>query len=352
MDRTLNVSLGMSVGLHIGLFGFYIYTITMGPKTATKIISNVDLLIPSPAHKEMTVPAARPQPPSTWNFLKMALPQLPTVREMQVKIPEVQRQVKMPELLQEKSGRLDSKMDMQMALSKKSMALAEAAAKDMTHRSNVPMAASLQLEEVGAHRVPTLPSDLTMENSNLPAFKPNSIQEVKSFVAQQRTRPVETAPLQEASGSVPSSRSGLGKIADMLSAPSLQLQGQQQPSGFVRPKVEPAFPTLPQKRATLDVTVKSKPVEIAGPLSHRKVLKAHVPPFPRWARDRGILEAAVSIRFFVSRDGRVLPNMTVERGSGYGTLDRLAMDALKNWVFAPADSDREWGVITFKFVLE
>jgi TonB family protein len=47
--------------------------------------------------------------------------------------------------------------------------------------------------------------------------------------------------------------------------------------------------------------------------------------------------------------------MRVERTSGYGRLDRLAMDHLKKWRFDPLrldDPRTEWGVITFRFILE
>jgi len=46
-------------------------------------------------------------------------------------------------------------------------------------------------------------------------------------------------------------------------------------------------------------------------------------------------------------------DMRVERTSGYGRLDRLCMDSLRNWTFAPAPgSGAQWGVITFRFILE
>ena len=98
---------------------------------------------------------------------------------------------------------------------------------------------------------------------------------------------------------------------------------------------------------------KKKGVEIEGPLADRKVISFEIPKFPEWARAQGILEAAVSIRFWVSRQGDVLPNLRIEHASGYGRLDRLAMESLQSWKFAPLLFDeRQWGVITFRFVLE
>ena len=96
-----------------------------------------------------------------------------------------------------------------------------------------------------------------------------------------------------------------------------------------------------------------KGVEIEGPLADRKVKAYSVPTFPEWARSQGILEAEVAIRFNVNAEGLVLPDMRVERTSGYGRLDKLSMESLKSWRFAPAPgAGVQWGVITFRFVLE
>ena len=64
-------------------------------------------------------------------------------------------------------------------------------------------------------------------------------------------------------------------------------------------------------------------------------------------------EAEVRIKFYVSPAGDVLPDLRVETTSGYGRLDRLALDSLKTWTFEPiGGAGRQWGIITFRFVLE
>ena len=97
-----------------------------------------------------------------------------------------------------------------------------------------------------------------------------------------------------------------------------------------------------------------KGVEIEGPLADRKVLHYEVPEFPDWARKQGVIEASVAIRFWVNKEGSVLGDtLRVEHTSGYGRLDRLTMDSLKKWKFLPLMSDeRQWGVITFRFIME
>jgi TonB family protein len=108
-----------------------------------------------------------------------------------------------------------------------------------------------------------------------------------------------------------------------------------------------------ERRQAQAAAAQRKGVEIEGPLSGRKVVAYSVPPFPDWASRQGIMEAEVAIRFTVDAEGAVMPGMSVERTSGYGRLDRLAMDSLRSWRFAPAPgTGAQWGVITFRFIQE
>ncbi|TPW19139.1 MAG: hypothetical protein FD126_2989, partial [Elusimicrobia bacterium] len=113
-------------------------------------------------------------------------------------------------------------------------------------------------------------------------------------------------------------------------------------------------PAPPPRRAVETKTVKKNAVEIEGPLSNRRVVARSLPQFPDWAREMGLVEAEVAIKFYVTPEGAVVgDSLRVERTSGYGRLDRLAMDHLKVWKFQPkAISGNEWGVITFRFLLE
>ena len=99
---------------------------------------------------------------------------------------------------------------------------------------------------------------------------------------------------------------------------------------------------------------KKKAIEITGPLARRKIVHWEVPQFPSWLAKRGIVEAEVHIRFLVNAAGDVIPDMRVESTSGFGDLDRLAMDSLRSWRFKPLPegSGDQWGVVTFRFVLE
>ena len=130
-----------------------------------------------------------------------------------------------------------------------------------------------------------------------------------------------------------------------------------QPRDVARPSAKPLAesvipkPKMEEKGAVLSIS--KEKVKITGPLSYRKVVKSYVPEYPAWARAQN-LEAAVSIRFTVSSKGDVLESAVVERTSGYPELDRLCLEALKQWKFSPlpGNDQDQWGVITFRFRLD
>ncbi len=97
------------------------------------------------------------------------------------------------------------------------------------------------------------------------------------------------------------------------------------------------------------------PFSMEGPLKYRKILKLELPPYPRWAEEKGI-ESSVSIRLWVDPKGRTKDNMYLEKTSGYPELDSLAMQYLARFVFVKIPDDQlqedEWGVATFRFELK
>ncbi len=95
---------------------------------------------------------------------------------------------------------------------------------------------------------------------------------------------------------------------------------------------------------------------LEGPLKYRKILKKEIPPYPRWAEEKGI-EASVSYRIWADSKGRVIPEKVyLEKTSGYSELDAAAKESLLKLVFvAQPDgqtSEDEWGVATIRFELK
>jgi protein TonB len=93
---------------------------------------------------------------------------------------------------------------------------------------------------------------------------------------------------------------------------------------------------------------------ITGQIQGRKILSSVTPVYPDEARRRG-WEGVVAVHFTVLADGRVKDNMYFEQSSVHRDLNRSAMEALKQFRFAPLRSDQaaveQWGVITIVFRL-
>jgi len=96
-------------------------------------------------------------------------------------------------------------------------------------------------------------------------------------------------------------------------------------------------------------------MRLSGPLSGREILRSFAPEYPEWATRKGI-EGRVDLHLTVNQNGLVKDNVYVERTSGQTGLDRVAIDAVKRWVFAPLPPDvaqiEQWGIITIFFRLE
>ncbi|MBK8575883.1 MAG: TonB family protein [Elusimicrobia bacterium] len=93
------------------------------------------------------------------------------------------------------------------------------------------------------------------------------------------------------------------------------------------------------------------PFKITGPLSGRRIKFQVLPPFPEWAREKGIF-ATVVIDFYVRHTGVVNANKTVvQRSSGYNQIDTLAVEALSQWRFEELDpsTGEQSGRILFTF---
>ena len=96
-----------------------------------------------------------------------------------------------------------------------------------------------------------------------------------------------------------------------------------------------------------------KSFEIAGPLNNRPITHKVIPQYPAWAEEQGII-GSVRIWFTVTSDGAVRSNMRVTKTTGYPDLDKLALEALRQWTFSAfqsADESNQWGIITFTFSL-
>jgi TonB family protein len=109
-----------------------------------------------------------------------------------------------------------------------------------------------------------------------------------------------------------------------------------------------------QSVAEVKLDGKGVNMTISGQIQGRKILKSVAPQYTDLARKKG-WEGVVAVHFTVKADGRVKDNMYFEQTSVHRDLNQAAMQAIKQFVFAPLGGDQaaveQWGVITIVFRL-
>lgn len=372
-DRYLSVSFLSSFLFHAVLAGLWLW-IHARQKASEIRLTSVDLIeiLPQEAQASPVEPAQR-APKNILEFLKMALPQIQKEEIREVETPEMRRQrLREAAPAIDLSRRTEIKTAPALNLSRPpapetAASLAEAIAPEKGEAKpglpvEIAQAPAIDIEEIGRRRVaPPAVAEvgaIRLEGSRTPA---PAIREIQTPIAVPRkTEKTEAAALAPVSISARPRAGGRATAGPTVTE-------EQLPVGFgrgrltgVRPRPAPSLAEVTAKpaekkteaAAVLPAPPKKQAVEIAGPISGRKILKSFLPVYPEWAKRRGV-EADVSLRFFVSPDGTVRDKITIEVTSGHLELDKLSMEAIRRWVFAPLEgAGDQWGVVTFRFRLE
>lgn len=352
MTGRLPASMTLSLGIHGAALVLFLGLSKEAPKQAARMVEGVDLLVNTPKPR----PAMQaPAPLSTMDFLKMALPTVHTAAPaaLAVKVPE--HHIKLAE-----APKLDEKLKRDLGpklaaldLERQRVDAAKVEAKlENRRQAAATLAAMPRLEDVGRRQVKNLPQALALEERRR-EVSAAGLSDLAPKAVSRRQASAAMATLQEAAPAA-EERAPRKGLASFLPEERLEIKPQAAPASAPRlAKIDAAPPKLSRRQVEASVSEAKKGVEIEGPLADRRVEASDIPSFPAWAHQQGILEAAVSIRFTVNAEGAVMPGMRVERTSGYGRLDKLAMESLKNWRFVQRiGSGVQWGVITFRFVLE
>jgi TonB family protein len=325
-----------------------------------KVLSNVELMInvrPTPVH------VGGGSRPSTWNFLKMALPSAHREAPMEIHTPRVEprHQMAREHMLNQNNSKLQRSLELEAEknLGHHQASLETLNAASVSHTRAHPAEIG-RLEEIGTRRASR--SAIALDNALIESHSSGArAQELSALAAagapshSHSVAPMAT--LSDNSAPAPSSHEGgsLSALSNLLpNDEGISSHGRSGPMGVGGGDMEAApAPVRHQTEAIIEHKKKTSMIE--GPLKKRRVLHYEIPAFPKWAQQQGILEAIVRIRFSVAPSGEVIEDgMHMVQTSGYPELDRLAMDSLKQWRFQAKsdDSGNEWGIITFRFVLE
>lgn len=349
----LPTSVVISLGLHGGALVAFGLMMHATPKEKAQVVNGVILLTEAPKPRA-GVAAPKPPPLSTFDFLKLALPSAPHAAapaQLSIKLQEHKTALAdAPKLVDRSPKSLPKLQALDLGEHQTDEAKLDVKINDR-RRAAQTLAALPRLEDVGRKRIKNLPQALVLEDQRREAVAQAGLPDVALRPTTRHEALAAAAALQEAA---PPERTQEKRFASILPERPILMEPHAQAA--IMPKLEKVTtmaPKLERHAAGVADAGKAKGVQIEGPLADRRVASYVVPTFPAWARDQGILEADVAIRFTVDEDGNVMPGMRVENSSGYGRLDKLAMESLKSWSFAPKPgAGVQWGVITFKFVLE
>jgi protein TonB len=104
----------------------------------------------------------------------------------------------------------------------------------------------------------------------------------------------------------------------------------------------------------VEVGGKGSNMTISGQIAGRKILTSVPPEYSAAARKNG-WEGVVAVHFTVLADGRVKDNVFFEQTSAHRDLNKAAMDAIREFRFAPLPAGQaaveQWGIITIVFKL-
>ncbi|NNN06852.1 MAG: TonB family protein [Elusimicrobia bacterium] len=352
MNR-LPATVTVSLALHAGALAAAAFLLRAGPRETARVVEGVDLIVSSPRpNPEAAAPAVKPPPLSTFDFLKLALPTIPRAAPVDLEEAHaVHHAAPVAEPKLQDAAHRDA-MPKLAALDLSRRPAAEApldARVETRRRAAATLAALPALEDVGRRRVRNLPQALALDERRREATTLAGVPALDAPAPTRRQALAAAAALRDAAPAEEAPHRGLDSILPERPL----LDARPKTAAAPRPAALEEEAPAPVRRAPAAAAAAKKGVEIEGPLKNRRVAAYSVPAFPGWAQKRGILEADVSIRFTVDEAGDVQPGMRVTSSSGYGRIDRLALDALKTWRFAAAPgAGTQWGVITFRFVLE
>ncbi|MFH0796951.1 MAG: energy transducer TonB [Candidatus Omnitrophota bacterium] len=144
-------------------------------------------------------------------------------------------------------------------------------------------------------------------------------------------------------------------VPQYLSGP-LSLKGGTVPPRISHTALLPATPEgdlalpllLPENKGGRSL-VSTPLFHLTGPGSRRKILYSPVPSYPDWAKERGV-EAYLELKLWVEESGEV-KEVSILKSSGYLDLDRICIETVSRWRFAPQEGEPTWAILPLRFHL-
>jgi TonB family protein len=370
--RYVHISFMISILAHSLLFMSYYSYLLKVKEVATTFLENIELLEIEPDIIVVQEMPGQVPPRNVIEFFKMSLPTFKKPKFQEITEPEIERE----KTLKEVSEKIDFDRTIevrptpQISLTQdkyvKREKLSEIVPEGEVYGEKKldmlsPHEPDIKIEEVGKVAVGKISYSQPIDLGKKTPLSP--LKDIKEVEIKEVKYTYKPGTLKEAAVSIKKRRStvtkptlGYGKGTPLgYGKRVLLVKHRIKTSEDLKKIARPVAEKVEKTEVGLirEAKPEKKTVEIMGPVVGRKIITSYVPVYPDWARAEHI-EADVVIRFYVSPEGKIREKLYLERTSGYSKLDRLAMEAIKKWVFAPLETDGgdQWGIITFRYLLK
>jgi len=370
--RYVHISFTISILAHSLLFMSYYSYLLKVKEVATTFLENIELLEIEPDIIVVQEMPGQVPPRNVIEFFKMSLPTFKKPKFQEITEPEIERE----KTLKEVSEKIDFDRTIevrptpQISLTQdkyvKREKLSEIVPEGEVYGEKKldmlsPHEPDIKIEEVGKVAVGKISYSQPIDLGKKTPLSP--LKDIKEVEIKEVKYTYKPGTLKEAAVSIKKRRStvtkptlGYGKGTPLgYGKRVLLVKHRIKTSEDLKKIARPVAEKVEKTEVGLirEAKPEKKTVEIMGPVVGRKIITSYVPVYPDWARAEHI-EADVVIRFYVSPEGKIREKLYLERTSGYSKLDRLAMEAIKKWVFEPLETDGgdQWGIITFRYLLK
>ncbi len=370
--RYVHISFMISILAHSMLFMSYYSYLLKAKEVATTFLENIELIEIEPDILVVQEMPGQVPPKNVIEFFKMALPSFKKSKFQEITEPEIEKEKTLKEISEkidfDRTIEVHSRPQISLTQDKyvKREKFSEIIPEGEVYSEKrldmlSPHEPDIEIEEVGKIAVGEIsysrPIDLGKKTP------PSPLKDIKEVEIKQVKYTYKPPTLKEAAVSIKKRRSavtkptlGYGKGTSLGYGKRVLLAKHRiKTSEDLKKIARPVAGKVEKTEVGLvrEAKPEKKTVEITGPIVGRKILTSYVPVYPDWARAEHI-EADVVIKFYVSPEGEIREKLYLERTSGYSKLDRLAMEAIKKWVFEPLETKGgdQWGIITFRYLLK
>src|SRR5581483_11780975 len=253
VEPRLPATLSLSMALHAGALGLWVYFSHLPKHEQTRILNDVELMVMAKPGPAVVAPRAASKP-DTWNFLKMALPSIPKPLDVQVAKSEPKPMVEPVQKLEENRRKMTASLE---ALKERDPghhaapmpSLEDAGLKARLSRPK--LAEAPKLEDVGTTRAPkALIEASALAEAQRAGPRPQQLSALAAAPESPRAKALAAPMALPAENSAPARSSGaLSRRANLLPAEQATGRAGGRSGPMIKPQMDLPAPEKRQAQA-------------------------------------------------------------------------------------------------------